>query len=175
MEPLTSFRTIVLTFVLITVLGACSGQAPTQSIGGGPEPLDNAISEQDIGSLNPPEDTLEPSPGAASISGLVYSYTVRRVLPKTLLYLTPALGENDDSMPSLLIGPVEENGDITSTTDEDGQIYLSHIPPGNYYIILWAPLNWSAVENSPTEQKPRLIILEAGDRQALGTLFVSWP
>jgi len=175
MKPLSAFRSILLASILLGLMGACSGQSPTQSISTGPIPPDYVPLEQDIDSLEPPTDTLKPAPDAASISGLVYSYTVQRVLPKTLLYLTPALGEDGDIMPPLLIGPVEKNGDITSTTDEHGQINLKDIPPGNYYIILWAPYNWSIVENSPTEQTPRLIELKEGDQQALGVLYVSWP
>ncbi len=175
MKLLSKHRSILLAWILLVLLSACSGQAPTQSIGAGPEPLDNVPLEQNIDSLEPPEDALKPAHGTASISGLVYSYTVHRVLPKTLYYLTPAIGENDDIIPPLLIGPEVENGDIASTTDEHGQINLTDIPPGNYYIILWAPLNWSIVESSPTEQVPRLIELKDGDRQALGNLYVSWP
>ncbi len=168
-------RIIYMGIFLIVFISACSGQAPTQSIGAGPEPLDHVHSEQDINSLKPPEDTLGPESGAASISGLVYSYTVNRVIPKTLYYLAPAVGENDDIIPSLLIGPEEDNGDIKSETNGLGQIYLKDVPPGNYYIVVWAPYNWSIVENSPTEQVPRLIKLKEGDRQVLGNLFVSWP
>ena len=168
-------RIIHVGIFLIASISACSGQAPTQSIGAGPEPLDNVPSEQDVSSLKPPEDSLETDPGTASISGLVYSYTVHRVIPKTLFYLTPALGENDNVMPPLLIGPEEDSGDIKSETNELGQIFLKNIPPGNYYIVVWAPYNWSIVENSPTEQIPRLLELKDGDRQALGNLYVSWP
>ena len=175
MESFSGPRTILFVSILVALLSACSGQSATQSIGAGPEPLNNMPLQQDIDSLDPPVNAEKPDPGAASISGLVYSYTVHRVLPGTLLYLTPALGENKNIVPNLLIGPVEENGDITGTTDELGQINLKDIPPGNYYIILWAPYNWPIVEISPTEQTPRLIELKEGDRQALGILFVSWP
>ena len=175
MKSTSLYRIIHVGIFLIASISACSGQAPTQSIGAGPEPLENVPSEQDINSLKPPEDALEPESSAASISGLVYSYTVNRVIPSTLFYLTPAVGENDDIMPPLLIGPEDDNGDIKSKTNELGQIYLKDIPPGNYYIVVWAPYNWSIVENSPTEQVPRLIKLKEGDRQVLGNLFVSWP
>jgi hypothetical protein len=175
MKLLSKHRSILWAWILLVLLSACSGQAPTQSIGAGPEPLDNVPLEQNIDSLEPPEDALEPAHGTASISGLVYSYTVNRVIPKTLYYLTPAVGENDDIIPALLIGPEEDNGDIKSETNRLGQIYLKDVPPGNYYIVVWAPYNWSIVENSPTEQVPRLIKLKEGDRQVLGNLFVSWP
>ena len=168
-------RIIYVGIFLVVFTSACSGQAPTQSIGVGPEPPGLVPLEQSIDSLKPPEDTVETDPSTASISGLVYSYTVNRVLPKTFFYLTPAVGENADIVPPLLIGPEEDNGDIKSETNELGQIYLKDIPPGNYYIVVWAPLNWSIVESSPTEQIPRLIELKDGDRQALGNLYVSWP
>jgi hypothetical protein len=78
-------------------------------------------------------------------------------------------------MPTLLIGPEEQNGDIHGTTDLLGQINLDDVPPGNYYLIVWAPYNWSIAENTPSEQRPRLIELNQGDREALGVLYVSWP
>ena len=175
MKSTSPIRIIYAEIFLIAIISACSGQPPTQSISVGPEPPGLVPLEQSIDSLKPPEDTLETDPGTASISGLVYSYTVYRVLPKTLFYLTPAVGENANIVPPLLIGPEEDNGDIKSETNELGQIYLNDIPPGNYYIVVWAPLNWSIVEYSPTEQTPRLIELKEGDRQALGILYVSWP
>jgi len=123
----------------------------------------------------PPLTAPRPAPGRASISGLLYSYTIARIVPETLFYLTPAVGTDQRSMPRLLIGPDEDRGDIIGTSDAQGLVVLDDVPPGNYYLIVWAPLNWTIVEESPANQMPHLIELRPGDEKPLGVLFVSWP
>lgn len=162
-------------FLLSSILAGCDAASPTPTFGGGSGPPNGMPEEQDIDSLEPPGEAPEPAPGASSMSGLLYSYTIHRVIPQTLVYLTPATGPKGTSVPPLLIGPEEDTGDIIMTTDDQGRIYQDDIPPGNYYLIVWAPYNWTIVEASPVVQRPRLVALKEGDLEVLGVLFVSWP
>lgn len=174
MIPIRSFP-IVLVAILITLCAACTGQIATQTMPSDTNIDGSMSSDQEIHPPEPPAEAPPPIQGKASISGVVYSYTIARIVPKTLFYLTPAVGEGQNLMPTLLIGPEEQNGDIHGTTNLLGQINLDDVPPGNYYLIVWAPYNWSIAENSPSEQRPRLIELNQGDSKALGILYVSWP
>ncbi len=114
-----------------------------------------------------------PQSGKASISGLLYSFTGRSPIPGTLYYLTPA-GEMG-SPPNILVGPREEEGDIRGTSDERGQIRLNNIPPGSYYLVVWAPYNWILAVESEANMTPYLITLKPDQRLNLGIIYVPWP
>lgn len=169
-------RFLFLSIISTIVLAGCGGPSPTEAVtASGPRPPANAAPTQSANSLNPPAFAPEAEPGTASISGVIYSYTISRILPETLLYLTPAIGDQADTVPPLIIGPEEDSGDIITTSNVKGEVLLDDIPPGSYYMIVWAPLNWSIVEASDEDPSPRLIRLEAGEQIPLGVLFVSWP
>lgn len=123
-----------------------------------------------------PIDAPQPSPGRASISGVLYSYTMSRVLPQTMFYLTRAVGDDNRLIPAWLIGPQPEKGDIRGWTDAYGQFTLNDIPPGNYYLIVWSPYDWIPANNTDNHDlTPRLIVLEENQKKLLGIVYVSWP
>ena len=92
-----------------------------------------------------------------------------------MFYLTPAVGPDKRSMPSILIGPEESRGDIRGQSDEAGTFTLNNIPPGNYFLIVWSPYNWPEADISATDLTPRLIELKAQQRESLGNVYVGWP
>jgi hypothetical protein len=120
----------------------------------------------------PPADAPPPAAGMAALSGALYSYTINRVIPATMFYLTKAEG---GTLPTFLAGPDPARGDITEHSDAYGNFQLNDIPPGSYFLIVSAPYNWCPAETSPADPTPRLILLAAGDRLALGIVYVSWP
>ncbi len=136
-------------------------------------------------SITPPQTTnsvpdSEENPaqqlGKASLKGVLRSYTVHKDLPETLFYLALGVGENNEIFPPILVGPREEIGDIIGVTDSEGKIELNNIPPGKYYIIVWAPpYNWEPVIVSPENTLALLFDLQADERLTFDTLFVSWP
>jgi hypothetical protein len=164
---------LLISFPLILFIAACTGQLTVTM------PVDEQTSitqpSPSTLSINASAEVPLSEPGKASISGTLYSYTIERILPETVFYLTPAVGEDKRSMPAILVGPIEEKGDIRGVTDINGQFALNDIPPGNYFLITWAPYNWAPAVISETEQRARLIELEAGQREALGILYLSWP
>ena len=113
--------------------------------------------------------------GKAYLKGILYSYTVNSVVASTGIYLTSAVGNNKDEFPTMLVGPQESRGDITTITDLNGKFEFNDIEPGNYYLITWVPLSWSFVEYSENDKRPMLIRLAADQQLDLGTAFVSWP
>ena len=123
----------------------------------------------------PPSDAPAPEPGLASLSGALYSYTIQKIIPETMFYLTPAGGEDRDAMPPFLAGPDPDRGDVTGRSDSYGNFWLTGVPPGSYFLIVSAPYNWCPAETAPDDPAARLIRLRAGDRLALGVVYVSWP
>jgi hypothetical protein len=124
---------------------------------------------------SPPQDAPEPDPGKASISGALYAYTIKQALPGTGFYLLPAVGPDKKGTPLAIVEPDPSKGDIIGHTDNTGMILMKDIPPGNYFLVVWAPLNWSLAQKSEADTSPMLIELSAGSRLALGVIYVSWP
>jgi len=155
-------------------ISAPSGQEPYPADGKyfGPVATD---SQKTVLTPMPPADAPPPEEGLASLSGALYSYTIHAVIAETMFYLTPAGGENRDSLPPFIAGPREENGDITGRSDPYGNFAFDDIPPGSYFLIVFAPYNWCPAERSPGDGAALLIRLAAGDRLALGVVYVSWP
>jgi hypothetical protein len=123
----------------------------------------------------PPADAPAPQAGLSSVSGALFSYTIGKIISETMFYLTPAGGVNRDAMPAFLAGPDSARGDITGRSDLYGNFAFDNIPPGSYFLIVSAPYNWCPAETAPDDSTPRLIRLGAGDRLALGVVYVSWP
>lgn len=123
----------------------------------------------------PPKDAPLPQPGKASISGVLYSFTLPHVLGKTLFYLTPAVGTDRRQMPNILIGPEDKKGDMRGYTDERGQFALDNVTPGNYYLIVGVPYNWIPAVISETDETPQLIEISPNQRKPLGIVYIPWP
>jgi hypothetical protein len=164
--------------MLLPFVASC---APGQPAGTaeGPYPAGSSSVDgeagKDILTPLPPSNAPVPAAGSAALSGALYSYTIQRVIPQTMFYLTPAQGAAHDAMPAFLIGPAAANGDIVAYSDAQGNFQLDSIPPGNYFLVVSAPYSWSPAETSPDDPTPLLIRLNVGDRVALGVVYLSWP
>lgn len=117
-----------------------------------------------------------PQPGMAALSAILYSPTINRIIPGTQFYLTPAIEEDGQMyIPSMFVGPKEEEGDVVGITNDKGQILIDNVPPGNYYLAVWTVYDWPLAFGAATDALPLLITVEAGDVQDLGLLTVAWP
>ncbi len=125
--------------------------------------------------LEIPPDVPVPEAGKAAISGVLYSISSQSPVPGTLCYLTPGRGESQQDPPTVLAGPREANGDIRGTSDTKGWISLNNIPPGNYYLVMWAPYDWLVAQESETDPTPRLISVEPDQQLNLELIHVTWP
>jgi hypothetical protein len=124
------------------------------------------------------QDTVAsvPQEGMASLSGVLYSPVVNRIIPGTQFYLTPAIEDNGQLfIPSMFVGPQVDKGDVMGFTNEKGQMLLDNVPPGNYYLAVWTVYNWPLAFAKPDDELPLLITLEAGDQRDLGLLYIDWP
>ena len=122
-----------------------------------------------------PSSAPKPESGKGSVSGTIFSFTTRIILADTMFYLTPAMGPEDKDLPPALFGPQEESGDIVGKTDEKGQFSLTNVPPGNYFLIVEAPMNWAVGLEEGKESAARMLTIEEGKKYPLGVVFVSWP
>jgi hypothetical protein len=169
-------------FLLGLFLAACAPAKSTAAAGVGPYPANGEYfgpvatdSAKTLLTPLPPSDAPAPDPGLASLSGALYSYTIHKVISETMFYLTPAGGPDRDAMPAFLAGPDPVRGDITGRSDAYGNFAFTNVPPGSYFLIVSAPYNWCPAEIGPDDPTARLIRVQAGDRLALGVVYVSWP
>lgn len=141
----------------------------------------------------PPSPSAEPTPSAAphelvlieppepesssvgSLAGALYSLSGRGPIPGTTFFLTAATGEGRTAPPSVLTGAKTTAGDILATSGANGEFAFDAIPPGRYYLAVWAPYDWILAVQSETDDTPRLIEVEAGQRLDLGRVDVPWP
>lgn len=122
-----------------------------------------------------PATSPQPQAGKAAISGRLFSFTSRMLIPETNLYLMLALGENKELAP-LLTGPKLEAGDIPLRSDANSDVIVDNIPPGAYYLVVWAPYSWSPVVNhADGTDSPRLFEFAADKSYVLGVLELAWP
>ncbi len=175
-------RSLLGCIVVGLILAGCKPSRTATPAGVGPYPAGGDYfgpvatdAEKTLLTPMPPADAPEPEGGMASVSGALYSYTIGKVISETMFYLTPAQGENRDAMPPFLAGPDPARGDITGRSDVYGNFSFTNIPPGSYFLVVSAPYNWCPAEVAPDNPAARLIRLQAGDRLALGVVYVSWP
>ena len=120
----------------------------------------------------PPQDAPQPEAGKGSISGVLYSISKNSALALNTFFLTPAEGDNKKTPPPFTIGPVASRDDILGTTDEKGEFSLANVPPGNYFFIAWAPMDWPMAVTSPEDQTYRLIEISADQKSILGIVYI---
>lgn len=122
-----------------------------------------------------PQEAPEPDPGMASISGVLYSYTIKQAIAGTEFFLIPAVGPDKKNVPNIIVSPDAARGEIISQSDAVGNISLKSIPPGNYFLVVWAPMSWSIAQISEEDPNPLLLELSAGSQIPLGVVYISWP
>lgn len=177
-----------LAILSVLIYGCAPAQAPQPADTNSAYPIDNAeqtnpSSAYPSGSgdrspalpadadIIPPGNAPQPEPGKASVSGVIYSNSSSTALSGFQFYFTLAQGENGDEVPPVLAGAFSEKGDILVNAGSRGEFQINNIPPGNYYIILIAPGDYLVAINSKTDEKPRMVTLNADEAQPLGLII----
>lgn len=193
-----SYRFLSSIIVVVFLLSACTAQAQVEepkqkatinpgtalqgypvpdemNTGTGDYPTQERMKIYEPGELPPsPASAPEPQSGKAAISGTIFSFTGQVTIPDTVFYLVPAV--DGSKVPGLLIGPDTTKGDIVGRTDASGSFSMDDIPPGNYYMAVWAPYTWViAVDPSKNPPLEQMISLQADQKEMLGVIQVSWP
>jgi hypothetical protein len=152
----------------------CTSASPVASPLSPVSPITAPSAEDRPGHVLPLEAPT-PQPGRASLSGVLYSFTMSRTVPGTAFYLTPAVGDARNEPPSILSGPRPGQSNLQGQSDDSGRIVLDSVPPGKYYLAVWAPYSWVLAARSDSDVEPQLISLENGQRLNLDVIYLSWP
>ena len=169
------------------ILGGCQSQPPIVPTEQSATPeIEAQSTATQISALSSPLTSPVPSPqptptiskpraGQAAIRGALSSNITQRPIAETLFYLTPGLGEQGDLFPPLLAGPQEK--DIQGYTDKQGWFTLSNVPPGTYYLIIWAPLSWTPLSyiDGANVGEPIPLDLQPDQTLDLGEMITRWP
>ncbi len=113
-----------------------------------------------------------PNIGFGAVSGLLYSYTLEKIIPNTSYYLMPAIGENND-VPPIISGADPRQGDVMGFSDNDGNFSSNNVKPGFYYLVIWSPYSWCLAE-SDTPNETLLIEINENEKKELGVVNVPW-
>lgn len=173
--------------ILIFLLSGCQSEPPASTEQAATpavevQPTSTALSVQSSPLSSPVSPIPQPTPtiakpakGKAAIRGAIISTTTQRPVGDTLIYLTAGLGEKKDLFPPLLAGPQEK--DIQGYTDKQGWFTVNNVPPGNYYLIIWAPLSWTPLNHAQGANagQPILLKLQPDQTLDLGEMTVIWP
>lgn len=109
------------------------------------------------------------APGFSTISGrLLLNNQI--ALSRTLVYITPGRGENQDP-PIIFFGPELEKGDYTNLTDDNAFFLMKNISPGIYYLIVSSTNDWAIVE---VDGKPLKLIINPDQILNLGDIYIQF-
>jgi len=122
-----------------------------------------------------PTATPSLAPGMGCMTAIALTIGTDAPIPGTRFYLAPALGGDDPHPPVMYAGPDPEKGHVPGTTGEAGEIDLREVPPGRYYLAMWAPYDWVLAVTARDDETPLLISVEAGSCVELGELWFPWP
>jgi hypothetical protein len=164
--------------VFILVVAACTPILPT------PEPTQSVLptpAAVQSPLVTPAAATVpaEPTPqhGTAAVKGALLTSKGFSSIPGTQFYLKPVGTEGQSGEPwtLVLVGPETDKGDIVGQSGSQGEFFINDVPPGKYYLIVWAPYNWIPIETDTDGQRPQEFELKAGEIADLGSLVLSWP
>lgn len=148
-----------------TVYPVVPGQVITQY----PVPMSKSMVKPE--SIVAPKEAPLPENGKASISGIIFSKYSSTVLSNFRIYLSRAQGPNNDVVPPVLLGPLNDKGDIIGVSDENGIFEFNNLEPGNYYLIVIMPMTYEVAINSINDDRPKLISLKVNQRNPLGVII----
>ncbi len=187
---------VILVLLLGATLAACGKKAPQSASQDVPTPVSDTptvsplatVASQELVAVSPlstpvsPLPTVvidpslpEPSKGTATVAGELYSFVFHKPIPGTVFYFTPAQGANKDEPPIAFFGAREEYGDVSGLSDEEGRFVIEDMPPGKYFLAVWAPYSWILAVEQEQSRVPRLFIIEPDQRLNFGRLFFDWP
>jgi len=124
-----------------------------------------------------PQPTATPSltPGLGCLTGRALTIGTGSAIPGTRFYLAPALGDKEPRPPVMYAGPDPKQGHVPGTSGDHGEVDLREVPPGRYYLAMWAPYDWVLAVAARDDETPLLINIESGSCTELGEIWFPWP
>ena len=119
-----------------------------------------------------PEDLEIPAPseGTAVIHGVLISLSDENspyIAPA--LYLGTLLSANNGEGPYL--GSISVDEDPLGQQATNGKFLFTDVPPGNYGLFIWTPVNAFIIKDEKTTE-PIIMEIAAGETIDLGTIYV---
>jgi hypothetical protein len=146
---------------------------PTQEanqIPPGYPPSPKQLSKEELNSIIVPDPVL-PDPSKGSLSGVLINGLQNTLMGATDIYLSKALGAENNELPPVLFGAIIDQGDIQGKTLDSGVFIFNNIPPGNYFLIV--SMDLSPVVATMEENIPILIVVEEEQINNLGVVYYS--
>lgn len=112
--------------------------------------------------------------GTSGVHGVLFNLTTNTPLSGTIFYLTPGRGKDGREAPVLLTQPRVDKGDIVSVTGDSGEFMVQVVSPGNYFVMVWAPMDWR-LASGDDQGVPLLLTLEPDMWHDLGVVSLFWP
>lgn len=136
-----------------------------------------SISPQPATKESSPQPTVTPSlaPGLGCLTGRALTIGTGAGIPGTTFYLAPALGDDKPHPPVMYAGPDPDQGHVPGRTGPQGEIDLRDVPPGRYYLAMWAPYDWVLAVVAREDETPLLITIDADICLELGEVWFPWP
>lgn len=110
----------------------------------------------------------------SSLCGTLLSKTTGAPVSETIILLMRGRGIGEEA-PMVISGANPEAGDLSSVSAADGRFLFENVPPGTYYLAVWAPYDWLMVADLDGDRLPRRIVAEAGASLDLGVVGLHWP
>ncbi len=187
MEKLKHFSILFLIFITIS---SCSTKEPeTEVLGAYPVDGDSEViidpeiysmdSGYPVGELTTqshslPDDLVIPTPsnGTAVIHGVLISLSEDNtpyIAPA--LYLGTLLTSNSDNGNGVYLGSISIDDDPEGQQASNGKFVFTDIPPGNYGLFIWTPVNAFIIKDERTTE-PIILEVNADETYDLGKIFV---
>lgn len=110
----------------------------------------------------------------SSVCGTLLSQTTGRPVSETIILLMRGRQAGEEA-PIMISGANLDVGDLSSTSAADGSFYFEDVPPGTYYLAVWAPYDWLLVPGLDGDRLPRRIVVKTGASLSLGVVSLQWP
>ncbi len=173
---------LLFVFLMLFAISACTAIEPTQEIAEGypvdatmdPEvfsgdsgyPIDSPEAEAHV--LPDDLDIPDPSEGTAVVHGKLVSLS-----SDNGPYIAPALylGSVLSSENGIFLGSISVDEDPEGLQASNGEFVFTDVPPGNYGLFIWTPVNAFIIKDETTEE-PVVLEVVAGETYDLGTIYV---
>lgn len=125
---------LFLVLIASLVLAACTSSLPSPA----PRPVSTSPVATPVSVASAVSPIPTPTAGQGVVTGILIDQRTGQSAVPTIMYLEPAM--NHDA-PPLLYGPL--NNQPRTTSLEDGRFVITDVPPGEYILALYSPIDIS--------------------------------
>ena len=172
----------LIVFLMLLTFSACTTSEPTQETvdaypvdatidpevfsGDSGYPIDSPVAEAHV--LQNDLEIPAPSNDTAIVHGILVSLSSGNEP-----YIAPTLylGSIITTDTGVFLGSISVNEDPEGLQASNGQFLFTDVPPGNYGLFIWTPVNAFIIKDEKTGE-PVVLEVTAGETIDLGTIYV---